>query len=98
MPESKDLMIAWDTRIPASDRTLPVFKCVFCKNRIFTKPVFSKSANGSWVLSGEAAFHFHSTHGYDPETFLYMYEEILRRVSNAGPTSTQHATTPDPSN
>ena len=87
---SRELLIAWESAYSLKKREEPVFRCVFCKERIFKRPVLERRTKlmgdglvqqvGPYVLSGEAAFHFYDTHGFDPETFLEMLRKVLKRV------------------
>ena|SRR3989304_4487046 len=86
-----DLIIAWESGFSLHKREVPVFRCMFCKKKIFTKPIFEQRLEmidgalqytGPWVLSGEAAFHFQDTHGYFPEDFLWMTETALSRIAS----------------
>ena len=60
----------------------PQFQCIFCHNgkKLFRLPVMRKLPNGDFQLTGEAAAHFYSTHGFDPETFLSMIDQVRQKA------------------
>ena len=65
-------------------KDLPLFRCMFCHQRLFHGPVIYKK-DDHYEVSGAASAHFYTTHGYDPEIFISM---VIKAIDNIKYTNT----------